>query len=276
MMEQTKLRKPIAAGQFYPSDAKNLKGVISDFSDKDKVLQKKEVIGAILPHAGYVYSGQVAVATVSGIDIKDNVVMLGPNHTGLGLTFSVMPNGVWQTPFGNVKINQEIVKLFLNKSQYLVADAAAHQDEHSLEVELPILQYFKRNFKIIPIAIKTFNLSLLKGLAIELADVINTQHLKSSTIFIASSDMTHYESEEVARKKDAQAIEAIVALDEDRLEKIVKALDVSMCGFAPIAVLIKTAKLLGAKGAELIKYQTSGQTSGDLSSVVGYAGITIY
>ena len=273
-MQQVNLRKSVVAGQFYPSSAQDLHAMISSFANKET--QKRDIIGAILPHAGYIYSGNVATQTVSGIDIKDNVILLGPNHTNLGAIFSIMPEGIWQTPFGSVEINKKIANLFLNKSRYLEADGLAHQNEHSLEVELPILQYFKKNFKIVPIAINSFNLTFLKDLAKELADVISENNFKSSTIFIASSDMTHYEPQKSAEKKDALAIEAIVALDEDRLARVVKELNISMCGFAPVSVLIKIAKLLGAKGTKLIKYETSGTVSGDLSSVVGYAGITIY
>ncbi len=273
-MAQINFRKPVVSGQFYPSAAKELNAMISSFTDSQA--QKKDIIGAILPHAGYVYSGRVATQTVSGINIKDNVILLGTNHTGLGSDFSIMPQGIWQTPLGDVEINEELANLFLNRSRYLEIDILAHQDEHSLEVELPILQYFKGDLKIVPIAIKSLNLTLLKSLAEELADVISENNLKKSTVFIASSDMTHYEPQEIAKKKDSLAIDAIVALDEDKLNRVVKDFDISMCGFAPVAVLIKTAKLLGAKGAQLIKYQTSGDTSGDMSSVVGYAGITIY
>jgi len=274
MQPQISVRKPAVAGQFYPSNAKDLKSMISSFADKRA--QKNDVIGCVLPHAGYVYSGKVAVATISRVNIKDTVVLLGPNHTGLGADFSIMPQGTWQTPLGNVEINSQLADLFLSKSGYLEADALAHLDEHSLEVELPILQYFRRDFRIVPIAIKTDNLAILNEIAQSLAGVISENNLKGSVIFVASSDMTHYEPQKSAERKDALAIEAITALDEQRLGLAIKEFDISMCGFAPVAVLIKAAKILGAKTGSLIKYQTSGEASGDTSSVVGYAGITIY
>jgi MEMO1 family protein len=273
MMVQTNLRKPAVAGQFYPSTAKDIRKIIASFTDK--FAQKNDVYGCILPHAGYIYSGNVAVQTISRVNIKDTLILLGPNHTGLGATFSIMPQGAWETPLGNVEINALLANLFLSKSRYLKNDTLAHLNEHSLEVELPILQYFRSDFKIVPIAIKTDDLSMLSGLAEELAQVISQNHLSSSVMFIASSDMTHYEPQESAEKKDALAIEAILALDERKLEAQVKDLDISMCGFAPITVLLKAAKLLGAKKGQLIKYQTSGDASGDKSNVVGYAGITI-
>lgn len=273
-MALTNLRKPVVSGQFYPSEVKDLSSMIASFADRRA--QKKDCLGVVLPHAGYVYSGNVATQTVSGISIKDNVVLLGPNHIGQGAILSIMPQGCWRTPLGDIEINAGLASLFLKKCRYLESDNLAHLGEHSLEVELPILQYFRKDFKIVPIAMMTDDLSLLNQLAQSLAGVIVENDLKSSTLFVASSDLTHYESEESAKRKDALAIEAIVSLDESKLESVVRKLSISMCGFAPVYVLIKTAKLLGAKGAKLIKYQTSGDATGDKSSVVGYAGITIY
>lgn len=272
-MSQINLRKPVVAGQFYPQGAKELKAMIASFADHSA--QKRDVLGCILPHAGYIYSGKVAVSTISGVKIKDTLVLLGPNHTGQGATFSIMPRGAWQTPLGDVEINHQLSSLFLDKSRYLEADSLAHRDEHSLEVELPILQYFRDDFKIVPIAIKTLDLSELNAVGQELASVIIENALSGSVMFIASSDLTHYEPLESARIKDALAIGAILDLDGQKLKEQVQDSEISMCGFAPIAVLIKVTRLLGAKRGELIKYQTSGDASGDKNSVVGYAGITI-
>jgi len=273
MTAQSKLRKPVVSGQFYPQDAKALNSMIASFADLQA--QKIDCLGAILPHAGYIYSGKVAAQTVSGINIKDTVVLLGPNHTGQGSTISIMAEGSWQTPLGNVEIDTKLAGLFLEKCSYLKINHLAHLDEHSLEVELPILQYFRKDFKIVPIAMMTDDLSMLEEVAQNLAMVIKENNLKGSTMLIASSDMTHYESQASAQQKDASAIEAILALDVHKLQAQVKKLNISMCGFAPVAVLIKTAALLGAKKAKLIKYQTSGDVTGDTSSVVGYAGIII-
>ena len=273
MTAQSKLRKPVVSGQFYPQDAKALNSMIASFADLQA--QKIDCLGAILPHAGYIYSGKVAAQTVSGINIKDTVVLLGPNHTGQGSTISIMAEGSWQTPLGNVEIDTKLAELFLKKCHYLKIDSLAHLDEHSLEVELPILQYFRKDFKIVPIAMMTDDLSMLEEVAQNLAMVIKENNLNGSTMLIASSDMTHYESQASAQQKDASAIEAILALDVHKLQAQVKKLNISMCGFAPVAVLIKTAALLGAKKAKLIKYQTSGDVTGDTSSVVGYAGIII-
>lgn len=273
-MNQSNIRKPSVAGQFYPSDADGLFEMISSFAVKSG--QKQDVIGCVLPHAGYIYSGKVATQTLSEVNIKDTVILLGPNHSGNGPAFSLMSQGYWQTPLGNVEIDSQLANLFLSSSKYLEADTFAHVDEHALEVELPILQYFKKDFKIVPITIKTDKVDTFKIVAEELAGVIIKNNLLSSCMFIASSDMTHYESQKNAEKKDALAIEAITALNEDKLVAEVKRLSISMCGLAPVAILLRVAKLLGAKKGKLIKYQTSGDASGDTSSVVGYAGITIY
>jgi len=268
------IRKPAVSGQFYPSSAKDLNSLLASFAAKE--VQKNDVIGCVLPHAGYIYSGKVAMATISRVKIKDTVVLLGPNHTGLGADFSIMPQGTWQTPLGNVEINSELANSFLSKSGYLKADAIAHLDEHSLEVEIPILQYFRRDFRIVPIVIKTDNLTALSEIAQAIAGVISENKLKNSTLLIASSDLTHYEPRKSAEKKDTLVIEAITALAETRLESAIKKFDISMCGFAPVAVLIIAAKSLGARTGKLIKYQTSGDAAGDTGSVVGYAGLTIY
>jgi len=273
MMNQSNIRKPCVAGQFYPADPDDLSRLISSL--KGKVVQKQDVLGVVLPHAGYIYSGGVATQTLAGINIKDRVILLGPNHSGNGPAFSLMSEGYWQTPLGNVEIDAQLANLFLNNSKYLKADTLAHIDEHSLEVELPILQYFKDCFKIVPITIKTEELGILKIVAADLAEVIIKNNLLGSVMFIASSDMTHYEPQKNAERKDGLAIEAMISLDEDKLEAQVKQLGISMCGFAPVVVLLKLAKILGAKKGKLIKYQTSGDVSGDTSSVVGYAGITI-
>ena len=274
MMSQPNIRKASVAGQFYPAVAEQLNKMIASFLNSS--VKKQDVIGCILPHAGYVYSGCVASQTLATVNIKDTVILLGPNHTGQGATFSIVSSGYWRTPLGDVEIDSDLAALFLSKSKYLEDDYLAHLDEHSLEVQLPLLQYLKKDYKIVPVAIKTEDLTKLKSFAEELASVIVENNLCDSVMFIASSDMTHYEPLEIAQRNDALAVKEIVALNEDKLQEVVKQFSISLCGFAPIAVLIKVAKLLGAKTGKLVKYQTSGEVNKDTASVVGYAGITIY
>jgi len=242
---------------------------------ENKSAEKDNVIGAVLPHAGYIYSGQVAVETVSGINIKENLILIGPNHTGLGALYSIMTQGAWQTPLGEIKINEELAGLILEKSGCLENDDLAHLSEHSLEVEIPIIQYFRSDFKIVPITIMGADKNCLSRIAQAIAAAVKEKGLSESTLIIASSDMTHYETKDSALKKDNLAIEAITALNEEKLASLIGEYDISMCGFLPVTVLIESAKALGAKSAKLIKYQTSGDATGDYESVVGYAGITI-
>lgn len=273
-MESSKLRLPVVAGKFYPKDSEGINKEISDFI-KGNEEPKTKVIGCMLPHAGYIYSGRVAALTLARIDIPDRVVMLGPNHTGNGSVCSIMTEGIWQTPLGKVKIDKKLASLILSGSKYLEDDNLAHQDEHSLEVELPMIQYFKDDFEIVPIAFITQELEILKQIGEDIAAVLKVSEYKGRTMILASSDMTHYEADSQARAKDKKAIEAILALDEDRLMREISNFDISMCGFAPVAVMLSAAKALGAKIGKLAIYQTSGDVTKDKTSVVGYAGVII-
>ncbi|MFA5145221.1 MAG: AmmeMemoRadiSam system protein B [Candidatus Omnitrophota bacterium] len=271
-MAASKIRKAAVAGKFYPSSAGELKKQIKDLIGKET--DKTDVIACMLPHAGYMYSGSVVAGVLSSVNIKERIVLLGPNHTGFGAPFSIMTEGIWQTPLGKVKIDSDLAKQLLRGSKYLEDDSAAHIYEHSLEVQLPFLQYLKTDFKIVPIVFLSDGIEALKEIGEEIAGVL--KGLKGSAMILASSDMTHYEPQEAARNKDKEAIEAILALDEDRLLERVRQLGISMCGYAPVIVMLRAAKMLGARFASLVKYQTSGDISGELDSVVGYAGITIY
>ena len=265
------LRNPVVAGQFYPGSPDQLRSMIEEMVDEQAV--REEVIGLVSPHAGYIYSGPVAGATISRIQFKDTFIIMGPNHTGGGRPLSIMTEGVWKTPLGEVEIDSELGKQILAASKYLQEDHVAHQHEHSIEVQLPFLQYFKSDIKLVPIVLAHAQGDVYKEIGREIAGAI--KELNKEVVIIASSDMTHYESQESAGRKDRQAIEAILDLNEDELLRRVQELDISMCGYAPAVSLISAAKELGASGAELVRYQTSGDTSGDYSSVVGYAGVII-
>ena len=269
-----RVRKPVVAGQFYPGTARELKNQIAAFLPKTAV--KTNAIACMLPHAGYIYSGRVAVETVSQINVLDKIILLGPNHTGYGESFSIMTDGAWETPLGEVKIDCALSKEILKGSMHLKTDSAAHTGEHSLEVELPILQYFKPDFQIVPIAFLSGNLGALREVGLRIAHTIKELRLESSTLIVASSDMTHYECQAEAQKKDFEAIKAILELDEEKLMEKVTALNISMCGYAAVITMLSAAKALGANKGKLVKYQTSGDVTGDTSSVVGYAGVIIY
>ncbi len=264
-------RKPAVAGQFYPREADKLGELIRGMvSEKAK---KEDVVGLVSPHAGYIYSGPVAGATISKVKFKDTFIIMGPNHTGTGKPLSIMTKGSWETPLGQVEIDSALAEKILTTSRHLQEDPRAHQYEHSIEVQIPFLQYFKKDFRIVPITLAYSSPTAYKELGTEIAQAV--KDLKKKVVIIASSDMTHYEPREQAQRKDSRAIEAILELNEDELLRRVSELNISMCGYAPTVALISAAKKLGATRAELVKYQTSGDTTGDYSAVVGYAGIIL-
>ena len=265
------IRESVVAGQFYPASAPHLTALIETLVDEPA--EKEEVIGLVAPHAGYIYSGGVAAAVFSRIIFKDTFIIIGPNHSGRGKPFSIMTTGTWKTPLGNVEIDAELAARIQADSAYLQADDAAHQFEHSIEVQLPLLQFFKRSFRIVPIVLSSATGDVYREIGRDIARAV--KEMKRNVIIIASSDMTHYEPQELAQKKDSQAIDAILALDEAELLHRVEELDISMCGCGPTVSLISAAKELGAITAELVKYRTSGDTTADYSSVVGYAGIIL-
>lgn len=264
-------RKPAVAGQFYPLGAGVLRDTISSMVDKNAA--KSEVVGAVIPHAGYIYSGPVAGAVYSRIDFKETFVILAPNHTGYGKPVSIMTGGDWQTPLGTVTIDSVLANKILAGSKYFEEDELAHQYEHAIEVQLPFIQYFKPDVKIVPIVIAQASIETCKGIGEEIARAV--KETGREVVLIASSDMTHYEPQKSAKVKDDQAINAILSLNEDDLLKKVEGLNISMCGAVPTACVITAAKELGANASELVDYRTSGDTTGDHQSVVGYAGITL-
>ena len=265
------VRRPVVAGQFYPAQASRLSEMISGMVDA--TAEKEEVIGLVSPHAGYPYSGPVAAAVISRVKFKDTFIILGPNHTGMGKTLSIMTGGSWETPLGSIDIDAELAGQILATSKYLEDDDKAHQYEHSIEVQIPFLQYFKKDFRIVPITFSYHSPAAYKEVGREIAQAV--KDLERDVVIIASSDMTHYEPQESAEQKDSKAIEAILDLNENELLRRVDEFGISMCGYAPTVALITAAKELGATRAELVRYQTSGDITGDYAAVVGYAGIII-
>lgn len=264
-------RKPAVAGTFYPASPKALEKMIAAMVDP--AAHKTPVVGLISPHAGYVYSGPVAGDTISHIKFEETFIIMGPNHTGLGAPYSVWPGEDWETPLGSVGIDYELRKYLLDNSAYLTEDTAAHLREHSIEVQLPFLQHFKKSFKIVPIVLGGGTPVDYDAIGREIAHAILATRRRA--VIMASSDMTHYEPQESAERKDNLAIQAILKLDAKELFSRLTQYCISMCGYAPALVLLAAAKELGANSAELVRYQTSGETSGDYNAVVGYAGIII-
>jgi len=263
------IRNPVVAGQFYPGSGPQLKAMIETFIDEK--VEKEEVIGLLVPHAGYPYSGPVAGATISRIKFKDTFIIMGPSHTGMGKPFSIMTEGVWKTPLGEVEVDSELAKQIVAVSKYVQEDDRAHQHEHAVEVQLPFLQYFRPDVRIVPIILAHAPAAAYKEIGRDIARAIKES--KREVVILASGDMTHYEPQQNAEKKDGQAIEAMLNLDEDELTRRYEELNISMCAHGPVVSLISAVKELGASGAELVKYQTSGDTTGDYDAVVGYAGV---
>ncbi|MFN7170683.1 MAG: AmmeMemoRadiSam system protein B, partial [Candidatus Omnitrophota bacterium] len=252
-MKENFIRYPCVAGQFYPGEKHSLIKLLDKLIPKN--LPQGKALGIVSPHAGYIYSGRVAGEIFGRIKIPEKIVLIGPNHTGRGVRFSIMTRGKWLTPLGEVKIDEEMAQLILKGSNYLEEDYLAHRYEHSLEVQLPFIQYFKEDFSIVPIILTDADLTIYQEIGKGLASSLNSW--KENLLFIASSDMTHYEPQEEAEKKDKLAMEAILSLKEDLLFERINRYNISMCGYAPCIVMLSAVKALGAKSAALVKYETS-------------------
>jgi AmmeMemoRadiSam system protein B len=275
-------RRPVVAGQFYEGDAEALRLQIKScflsslgpgkLPEVNLHSHPREIVGLVCPHAGYIYSGAIAASgffELAKDGLPDTVIVLGPNHTGYGSGLSLMREGTWQTPLGEVQIDTELVDMILSETSLVDVDETAHRFEHSIEVQLPFLQYlYSDRFKIVPICflMQDYDSAVEVGRAlIEALDARNA-------VVIASSDMTHYESAKQAEKKDQLALDAVTALDARRFYETVETQNITACGYAPITALITYAQGVNAK-AKLLSYHNSGDTSGDYSSVVGYASV---
>jgi AmmeMemoRadiSam system protein B len=271
-MATTTLRPPAVAGRFYPRDPEELRAEVQSYTSSNEQ-NPVRAFGCMVPHAGYVYSGHVAGAVFSRIEIPESCVVLCPNHTGLGHALAIMSDGAWETPLGRIPIDSEVATALKRACPLLAEDSAAHRAEHAIEVELPFLQMRQPRLRFVPIALGTRDLVSLEQLGLAIAEVITAE--KHPILIVASSDMNHYESDAVTRVKDGKALERILVLDAAGLHEVVTQQEVSMCGFGPAIVAITAAKKLGAQSAELVKYATSGDVSGDRDLVVGYAGVLL-
>ena len=238
----------------------------------DTIDNKIHAQGIIAPHAGYMYSGNVAGSVYSRIEIPDTIILLGPNHTGDGPPISAMTEGLWSTPLGDIEIDAEIAKSICKASPKIQSSAKAHQREHSLETQLPFLQYFRSSFRIVPIC---FMRSAWED-CLHTAKAILEGIGEKKVLIVASSDMNHYESHDKTKSKDRLAIEKILALDPKGLYETVRKEEISMCGVVPASIMLLCSKKLGAKKSKLIRYQTSGEINKDFGQVVGYAGMAVY
>lgn len=264
------VRKPYVAGRFYPGDQQTLDESVSRFIGK---AMGERTIAIIAPHAGYMYSGKTAGAVYARTIVPDLVVLLGPNHTGVGKSASLMAKGVWEMPCGNVPVDEAFASSILASSRLFSADASAHLMEHSLEVQLPFITARNPRASIVPITVMRAGKDECAEMGQSIARAVKGSG--KDVLIAISSDMNHYESDKKTRVKDRLAIDKVLALDYSGLLDVASENDISMCGVLPAAIGIAAAIELGAVEAVLVDYTTSGETSGDFDHVVGYAGILI-
>ena len=278
-----KVRRPTQAGAFYEATQESLRRQISNcFTSRlgpGKIPEvnmtgPRDVIGLICPHAGYMYSGSVAAhayARLATDGKPDTVIIFGPNHTVYGSGVAIMNEGVWRTPLGDSVVDTETAKRIVKESKILDVEETAHKFEHSIEVQIPFLQYlYGSAFDFVPVCFLIQDISTAKDVGQATAKAVNGKN----AVIIASSDMTHYEPQERAEKKDREVLQAVEAMDEARFSRTVESHRVTACGPGPIMALMTAAKALGAKEARLLCYKTSGDVIGDYSSVVGYAAVS--
>ena len=273
-----RVRPPAVAGAFYDARPDRLDRDVRSRLDlarggSDTPSQTRAAFGAIVPHAGYVYSGPVAAAAYARLRIPAACVVLCPNHTGRGAPAALDPSEAWRTPFGDVPVDRRLAGRMAELAPSLELDAEAHRREHSLEVQLPFLQVLRPDVTFVPISIGEPSLALCR----EIGEACATLRAEESDPFllIASSDMNHYESREIGRPKDDRALARMQALDAEGLFRTVLRESISMCGFLPVTALLFAARAAGAGPAAVVARRDSGDETGDTSSVVGYAGVVI-
>ncbi len=291
-----KIRKPAVAGQFYEGSESRLQQTIKDCFLDDRGPGKlpkitkgdKNIKGLVVPHAGYIYSGAIAAHSyniLANNDFADTFIILGPNHTGMGSGVSIMTEGEWQTPLGSVSINEKLANLL--SKDIIDKDENAHMYEHSIEVQLPFLQYSSSNkkFNFVPISMAMQDFETANDVGEIIADAMKSSNEK--IVIIASTDFSHagfnYMSmppegirvDEYTEKQDKLAIDQIIQMNPQDLIDTVHKNNITMCGYGPVAVMLTAAKILGASKAELLKYGTSYEVQPS-SSCVGYGALVVY
>jgi len=263
---------PAVAGQFYPADPRELRAEIEACTQPANETQLRS-LGCVAPHAGYIYSGGVAGEVYRRLELPARYIILCPNHTGRGEPLAIMSSGAWRTPLGDVPVDEELASSLKAQFSLLSEDEAAHRYEHALEVQLPFLQVLRPQFTFVPITVGSGHYEVLSALGVAIATTL--RKAGEQVLVIASSDMNHHESDSVTRVKDRRAIDQVLALDPRGLYDVVRKANISMCGYGPTVAMLTAVLRLGAKKAELLRYATSGDVSGDRNSVVGYAGIAV-
>jgi MEMO1 family protein len=265
------VRPPAVAGLFYPANPESLERDVRGFLPEGA--ESEKAFGAIVPHAGYVYSGLVAGAVYARMEIPRRVVIVCPNHTGRGAPAAMDPSDSWLTPLGEVPLARPLAERLRELAPRVTEDAEAHRREHSLEVQLPFLKVLRPDVEIVPLCLGEPSFSLCREVGEAFAHVAGEE--KEAPLLLASSDMNHYESRARGRAKDDLALERIEALDPEGLFGTVLDRSISMCGFLPATALLVAARAAGASRARVVARRDSGDETGDASSVVGYAGVLV-
>jgi len=266
-----KVRKPAVAGSFYPGDKQELREMIEEMVDPG--LKRERAIGVISPHAGYIYSGKGAAMVFSRVQIPEDVIVLAPNHRGIGADVALWDEGKWITPLGEIQVNSELGELIREESDLVEVDESAHISEHSLEVQIPFIQYFKPDFHLTPLCLLRMSYEQTEELGTAIARAV--KKWGKLTLLVASSDMSHYIPAKIAQRQDKLALDKILDLDPQGLYNTVLKHNISMCGFIPATVMLVAAKELGAEKAELVDYRNSGDVTGDDREVVAYASLMV-
>ena len=265
------VRPPAVAGLFYPSDARELAREIDLLCAGTQ--GKSRALACVVPHAGYMYSGHVAGAVYSSIEIARHCILLGPRHFPRGQPMAILTQGAFATPFGNAPIDEGLATELARASPLLREDSVAHAREHSLEVQLPFLQRLRRDLRFVPVVLGTDRYGAIEELGHAVAQVVKAQ--KEPVLVIASSDMNHYESDAITRAKDQRAIARVLELAPRALYETVRNEGITMCGYAATVAMLIAAHDLGARDATLIRYATSADVNGEFDRVVGYAGVIV-
>jgi hypothetical protein len=265
------LRRAVFSGDWYPGDRERLREALKSYLGRPG--EEQEAAGVVAPHAGYMYSGAVAGAVYGRVRIPETVVVLCVNHRGMGARASVLVSGAWETPLGPVPIQEALARDLMARVDLLEEDPVAHAREHSLEMQVPFLRYRNPGVRLVPICLQRLDYGECEALGQGLAKALRAS--PTSVLLVASTDLTHFESQEKAREKDRLAIERILDVDPPGLYETVTKRRISMCGFIPATVVLCACRDLGVEKGTLVRYATSGDVSGDTSSVVGYAGISL-
>jgi AmmeMemoRadiSam system protein B len=266
------VRTPAVAGSFYPSNPAQLQTAVERLLVR--TLPPVTPAALIAPHAGYIYSGATAGRVYACVDLPRRLIVLCPNHTGLGAPIATASGGAWRTPLGDVPVDEELAGMLMRALPEAVDDPLAHRREHAIEVQLPFLQVLLGDFAFVPVVVGTGSLGHLEALGHALAETVSAS--EGPVAIVVSSDMNHYEDAGTNREKDTAALEAVLRLDPVGLHAVVRERHVSMCGYGPAVAALFACRRLGAERADLVDYSHSGMVTGDDSEVVSYAGVRIY